>query len=89
MYSEDDRRCHGSRENPIGERRPEVSAHPGAALLQSSVEMPRSVAEALAESTEGDEEGDEGPSEDSDLDELYENLQADLTRTFKCEQPVN
>jgi hypothetical protein len=64
---------------PIGERKPELSEHPGAAHVQSTVEMPKSVAEALAEMTEDeeelDEEDDEEFGEDSELDELYERLE--------------
>ena len=64
---------------PIGERKPELSEHPGAAHVQSTVEMPKSVAEALAEMAEDeeelDEEDDEEFGEDSELDELYERLE--------------
>ena len=53
--------------------------HPGAAHVQSTVEMPKSVAEALAEMAEDeeelDEEDDEEFGEDSELDELYERLE--------------
>ena len=67
---------------PIGEKKPEVSAHPGAALVQTMLELPKSVAEALAEMTEEAEE-DETPEEDADLDELYEKLQAEPNPYFQ------
>lgn len=66
---------------PIGKKKPELSQNPGAALVQSMGEMPKSVAEALAETAE-DEEEDDGPDEDSDLDELYETLQAEPNPYF-------
>ena len=66
---------------PIGKKKPELSQNPGAALVQSMGEMPKSVAEALAE-TAGDEEEDDGADEDSDLDELYETLQAEPNPYF-------
>lgn len=68
---------------PIGEKRSELSVHPGAALVQSKIEMPRSVAEALAGSTDDEEEEDEEPSDESDLDELYQQLQAEPNPYFK------
>jgi hypothetical protein len=68
---------------PIGEKQPELSAHPGAALVQSMVDLPKSVAEALAEMAEDDEEEEVAPDEDSDLDELYERLQAEPNPYFQ------
>jgi hypothetical protein len=66
---------------PIGKKKPELSQNPGAALVQSMGEMPKSVAEALAETAEVEEE-DDGADEDSDLDELYEKLQAEPNPYF-------
>lgn len=66
---------------PIGKKKPELSQNPGAALVQSMGEMPKSVAEALAETAE-DEEEDDGADEDSNLDELYETLQAEPNPYF-------
>jgi hypothetical protein len=82
---------------PIGEKKPELSEHPGAAHVQSTVEMPKSVAEALAERAKNDEEDDEALSEeseldeeddeefgeDSELDELYEKLEAEPNPYFQ------
>jgi hypothetical protein len=82
---------------PIGEKKPELSEHPGAAHVQSTLEMPRSVAEALAETAENDEEDDEALSDDSELDEegddefgddseldkLYEQLEAESNPYFR------
>ena len=62
---------------PIGEKKLELSEHPGAAHVQSTVEMPKSVAEALAEMAENDEEDDEEFGEDSDLEELHGQLEAE------------
>jgi len=47
------------------------------------VDIPKSVAEALAEMAEDDEEEDVGPDEDSDLDELYERLQTEPNPYFQ------
>jgi hypothetical protein len=58
---------------PIGEKKPEVSDHPGAALVQTTMELPKSVAEFLAEATD-DAEMDETPEKDFDLDEIDEEL---------------
>jgi hypothetical protein len=68
---------------PIGEENPEVSAHPDAASVQTMMELPKSLAEALTEMTEDTEEGDEAPDEDEDLDELYEKLQAEPNPYFQ------
>jgi hypothetical protein len=73
---------------PIGEQKPEVSAHPGAALVQTMMEPPKSVAEALAEMTE-DLEGDETPEEDVGLDECTRSSRPNATRIFRCTLPVN
>ena len=82
---------------PIGEKKPELSEHPGAAHVQSTVEMPKSVAEALAEMAENDEEDDEALredsepdeqddeefGEDSELEELHEQLEAEPNPYFQ------
>lgn len=68
---------------PIGDKQPELSAHPGAALVQSMVDIPKSVAEALAEMSEEDQEEDVAPAEDLELDELYERLQAEPNPYFQ------
>jgi hypothetical protein len=68
---------------PIADKQPELSAHPGAALVQSMVDIPKSVAEALAEMAEDDQEEDVAPDEDSDLDELYEKLQEEPNPYFQ------
>ena len=67
---------------PIGKKKPEVSDHPGAAVLQTQMELPKSVAEFLAEMTE-DAEEDQTPEEDMDLDELQEELQAEPNPYFQ------
>jgi hypothetical protein len=68
---------------PIADKQPELSAHPGAALVQSMVDIPKSVAEALAEMSEEDQEEDVAPAEDLELDELYERLQAEPNPYFQ------
>jgi hypothetical protein len=68
---------------PIGEEHPEVSAHPDAARVQAMMELPKSLAEALTEMAEDAEEGDEGPDEEEDLDQLYEELQAEPNPYFQ------
>ena len=68
---------------PIGEENPEVSAHPDAARVQTMRELPKSLAEALTEMTEDTEEGDEAPEEDEDLDQLYEELEAEPNPYFQ------
>lgn len=82
---------------PIGEKKPELSGDPGAAHVQSTMEMPKSMAEALAEMAERDErddenlsedfdldeEGDEELGDDSELDELYEQLEAEPNPYFQ------
>jgi hypothetical protein len=47
------------------------------------VDIPKSVAEALAEMAEEDEEEDVAQDEDADLDELYERLQAEPNPYFQ------
>lgn len=68
---------------PIGDENPEVSAHSDAARVQTMMELPKSLAEALTEMTEDTEEGDEAPDEDEDLDELYEKLEAEPNPYFQ------
>lgn len=68
---------------PIGEKKPELSEHPEAAHVQSMVEMPKSVAEALAEMAEHDEEDDEQLDEESELDESYEQLEPEPNPYFQ------
>jgi hypothetical protein len=66
---------------PIGEKKLELSEHPGAAHVQSTVEMPKSVAEALAEMAE--EEDDDVFGEDSEPDEVYEQLEEEPNPYFR------